>query len=244
VNGSLDAPLVGWPAFAHVAIFAIALPYGAWLSGRRLAHSDLPPRLNHFAAVILQQLIFGAIAIAVANWGGVTLLPSALPSAVDWAMGGAFLATAVAWSEPQWQQAIRERDRRVHLVAPRLPSERVLWAGVASAAGVFEEIAYRGVLFAILQSWTGSGVAAAAIAATAFGAAHLVQGRKASGYVVVIGLGFHALVWATGGLVVAIAVHIAFDLIAGYRIAHLADEAGLPLEAPSVAIGSPARTPS
>lgn len=237
-------PLTAWPAFVHVALFAVALPLGAWASGRRIAQTEFPPRSRHFAAVIAQQLVFGAIAIAVARACGIQLVSEQWPGAIDLAIGAAFLMTSLAWSEPQWQHGIRERDRRLHLVAPRTAPERVLWTGVALAAGIFEEIAYRGVLFAILADWTGSGVVGAGLAALAFGLAHWIQGAKAALFVILIGLGFQGLVWATGGLAVAVVVHVVFDLIAGFRMAQLADRAGLPLEAPPPVTDLPVRIPA
>jgi membrane protease YdiL (CAAX protease family) len=86
---------------------------------------------------------------------------------------------------------------------------------MAVGAGVAEETAYRGVGMALLASSTGSAWIAAAIMSLAFGIAHITQEWKSVWIVVVMAALMHALVAFTGTLVVAMAVHAAYDIAAG-----------------------------
>mgnify|MGYP001298850794 FL=1 len=228
----------------HLVLFGAVLPILGWQSGRRFATVSLPPRRQYFATVIVQQLFLGTIATVVWWRLELDLFTPFRPRWTDLALAAAFLASAVALAVPQWRRSIEGRDRRIYLVAPRDGPERLLWAGISVAAGIFEEIAYRGVLFWIIEALTGSVLVSVALSALAFSLAHLVQGPKAAGFVFVFGLGFHGLVLATETLSWAIVVHIAFDLIAGYRLGRLAEAAGLPLEVPAPITDSPVQTPS
>ena len=92
----------------------------------------------------------------------------------------------------------------------------VLMIGVTA---VSEEVAYRGVGHALLWWMFGNGYLAAGLAAAGFAGAHAVQGRKSMAMIFVTALVMHALVAVTGTLFLAIVVHAAFDLYAGWRIA-------------------------
>lgn len=185
--------------------------------------------MPYFLSVVIQQAVFAAIALGVANALGIDLLPPYRPRWEHLLMGAGLLAVAVAALAPRWREQVRRRDRFVHLVAPRTLGERVLWAGVSVAAGVAEELAYRGVLFAILAPFVGV-PGAVFLTALAFAAGHLAQGWQAAPVVLVFAVGFHLLVLVSGTLVIAMAVHTAYDLIAGLAIGHLAGRDGYPVD--------------
>jgi hypothetical protein len=54
----------------------------------------------------------------------------------------------------------------------------------------------------------------------------LIQGWKSSAIIVFFALGFHALVWLSGSLYVAMVVHIAYDITAGLSYGRLGKEFG------------------
>ncbi|MBK7595371.1 MAG: CPBP family intramembrane metalloprotease [Gemmatimonadetes bacterium] len=111
------------------------------------------------------------------------------------------------------------RELAVFRFAPRTAAEwraTVLMIGVTA---VSEEVAYRGVAHAVLWWTFGNGYLAAGLAAAGFAGAHAVQGRKSMTMIFVTALVMHALVAGTGTLFLAMAVHAAFDLYAGWRIA-------------------------
>lgn len=210
----------GW----HLLCFGIALPVAAYVSRRKLATQPLPPRVPFFTSVIVQQLLFLVISLGVA-WGeAVPVFPAEVPSLA--ALGATLLLLAVACvtMRPSWIQAVREREPRVHLTSPRTGLERRLWVGVSLAAGIGEEITYRGVLYVLLWRLTGSVAAAALLSAFFFGAAHVVQGWKAIWITAVFGLVAQGLTLWSGSLYAAMVLHVGYDVVAGLAYGHLAEQ--------------------
>jgi membrane protease YdiL (CAAX protease family) len=106
------------------------------------------------------------------------------------------------------------RNMPVHRLMPQTSRERALYSASAIVAGIAEEAAYRGVLMAILWYALGNPWLAVLISATAFALGHAVQGWKSMIVIFVIAVTMHALVWFTGTLVIAMAVHAIYDLLA------------------------------
>jgi membrane protease YdiL (CAAX protease family) len=104
-------------------------------------------------------------------------------------------------------------DMAINRMMPRSPRERALYAVVAVIAGVAEEAAYRGVLLSILGYALGNPWLAVFIAALAFAAGHALQGWKSMVVIFVMACSMHALVWYTGTLVIAMAVHALYDVL-------------------------------
>jgi hypothetical protein len=108
--------------------------------------------------------------------------------------------------------ATRERVRHV---APRSPADLATFYLMSLTAAFSEQLAYRGVLFVLLSAVTASWLAAALIAAAAFGAAHVFQGWRSAGIVALVGLRDQIVVGLTGTLAVAMIIHALHDIIAG-----------------------------
>ncbi len=116
------------------------------------------------------------------------------------------------------RKALRELLREAPIV-PRERADLPHWTGVSIAAGVGEEIIYRGFLIWYFARLTGTdpmGLALAALLASAiFGVAHLYQGPRSA--IKVGGLAFALgglYVWC-GALWPVMAIHFAVDLAAG-----------------------------
>ena len=105
-------------------------------------------------------------------------------------------------------------DMAVNRMMPGSPRERALFSVVSVVAGIAEEAAYRGVLFSILWYALGNPWLAVLISALAFAAGHALQGWKSMVVIFVMACSMHALVWYTGTLVIAMAVHATYDLLA------------------------------
>jgi hypothetical protein len=58
----------------------------------------------------------------------------------------------------------------------------------------------------------------------------MIQGWRSAAVILVFALGFHALVWLSGSLYVAMAVHIAYDVTAGISYGRLGRELGYQLD--------------
>ena len=102
---------------------------------------------------------------------------------------------------------------------PQTPAERRWWVLVSLTAGVTEELTWRGIQVQILATLLGSYPIAALICSVTFGVGHLGQGRRWAAAVAGFALIFHGLVWVSGSLWVAIAVHVVVDLVGGFSTA-------------------------
>ena len=97
---------------------------------------------------------------------------------------------------------------------PRTRNERLGWAALSVTAGITEEVIWRGfglgLLFILLPC--AHPVVPIALAGLAFGLAHFYQGwlgMLATGF---LGVGFAALFWASGSLLLPILIHVLIDL--------------------------------
>jgi membrane protease YdiL (CAAX protease family) len=105
-------------------------------------------------------------------------------------------------------------DMPVNRMMPQSPRERARYSVMAIVAGIAEEAAYRGVLMSVVWHATGFASLAVLVSALAFALGHVVQGRKSMAVIFVMACSMHALVWYTGTLVIAMAVHAVYDLLA------------------------------
>jgi membrane protease YdiL (CAAX protease family) len=166
----------------------------------------------------------------VANAEWIELFPRTRPPLLAVLAGVVMLVVAVAVMRPRWRRAVEHRTpigaRVLHLVMPANAVERAWWIVVAVLAGVSEEITWRGVQTALLINLTGHLWIAAIVCSISFGLGHFNQGWKSAAIIVCFALGFHALVWLSGSLYVAMAVHVAYDITAGITYGRLGKEFG------------------
>lgn len=205
-----------------VALLGLTLPALAVASKRRFDEGRVPRGRALFLQILVQLVVVGVLATAVALVGGREMY-----AAPEWnaaTIGGSLLFLILtAGSVPlRWRRTSREDRRRLARLLPRKSEDALPWTLLCLAAGWAEELAYRGVLTGILAGWTGSFVAGSLLSALAFGAAHAVQGWRSAVVVGAFALGFQALCVASGSLIPAMIVHAAYDLIAGAAYARLA----------------------
>ena len=109
-------------------------------------------------------------------------------------------------------------SRLLRDLLPRTPRERATFAGLSLAAGVGEELAYRGYVIPVLAGLVGSPVAIA-LSSLVFGLLHAYQGalgmvRTATlGWVLAVGF------LASGSLWPPMAAHAILDLLLGMALA-------------------------
>lgn len=223
----------GAPGFAgwyHLAFFGLLIPWAAWRTRTRLATQPLPPRRRHFIAVLVQLLFFLVISVSVAYAEGIDLLVFPRVGWLSWLAAIALLGAGVVLMAPVWRRGVERRERKLHLFMPRTGPERNLWVAVAIAAGLSEEVTYRGVMYVILGGITGSALAGAVGASLIFGISHIVQGWRSAGIITVIALLLHGLVALSGTLLLAIAIHAIYDIIAGLAYGRIGEELGYPVD--------------
>jgi membrane protease YdiL (CAAX protease family) len=221
---------VGIIGYFHLAFFGVLLPYLAFRSSRALGTRPLPPKVKHFSSQIVVLTYFLILSALVARKEWIEVFPRTAPEPRMFVLGAAVLVVLVALMRPLWRARVEARSRKVWLFMPRTRQERFLWAGVSIAAGVSEEVTYRGVMFAILWRLTGNAPAAALITASVFSISHFLQGWKSMAIIFGMALAFQALAWLSGSLYVSMAVHTLYDVTAGFCYGAYGKKLGYPIE--------------
>ena len=205
----------------------------------------LPPRSVYFLNTIAIQLLMLTVALLVSKQAWMRL-PVALPSLPWWGAGIAVALVLAALMRPLWKKSVAKRNRRLHFFMPADAREKALWTGVSFAAGIGEEVAYRGVLFVLLYTLTGSPLAGALLSALIFAAAHAIQSWLSMAIIFGFALLFQVLAFASGTLVVPMIAHVVYDVIAGFTYSRLGREASFHPElepAPAAAAAGPTPAP-
>jgi membrane protease YdiL (CAAX protease family) len=186
--------------------------------------ADSTPGISRTAlyaqALVTHAVLFGA-AVAAARVSGASLFGRMSIDVADVGAALLTLAAVVALGELSWRsRSPAERARLwVRQILPRTTGERRAWVVVSAGAALAEEVAYRGAFVVFGVAATGSMPIAIAASASAFAAVHAPQGLSGVGYVLVIAVLHHALAFFTGGLLLPIAVHFAYDVLAGLWLA-------------------------
>lgn len=210
---------VGGIGVTLIIIACGVLPYLAWRTARVLSAGDIGiPRRAMFLQVIALQAFIFAAGWAAARENEVAIFSMPQRPLVAWLAAAIALAVMVAALKVRWKSRENAQKLRLYSMLPHSRGEFALFVVVCVAAGIAEELAYRGVVPALLARITGNEVLAVLIAAIAFAIAHAVQGWRAVGSIFLIALGAQALVMYAGSLVPAMVMHAAYDLIAGVLV--------------------------
>jgi len=203
-------------ALIYYAVFLLWVPLMAVRSHRALQKgAPLPAKSRLYLQIVILLAIFGAFSMYV---GSVYRIPLLGTAKWHWPSAAATVAVMAAMliSIPlRWRAAPDTLKRRLMRTRPEATKELGWWLAVCAAAGVFEEITYRGVLFAMLWYNTDSAWAAALISAAAFAVAHAIQGWRAGLAVFLFALAAQAIAFYSGSLHYVIAMHFAYDFLAG-----------------------------
>jgi membrane protease YdiL (CAAX protease family) len=221
---------IGFLGTYHLVFFGVFIPYAAIKSSRVIGTKPLPPKVKFLISQIFTLLVFFAISALVERKEWITLFPAEMPGPTFLLLGAAVLVAMVTLMRPMWRKRVEQRGRKLWLFMPRTPRERALWIGCSIAAGISEEVTYRGVMFGLLWRLTDSAWAAALIAALVFSVSHFLQGWTSMSIIFGIALTFQMLAWFTGSLYVGMAVHALYDIAAGLSYGWFGEKLGYPLE--------------
>lgn len=216
----------GW---LHLIYFGLLLPLAAVVRGRKFHNvlkGPLPDRLLHFRRTAATLVMFGVLSLLVAWSGRIELFPGTLPPWRGVGAGLLMYVVAVMLMRGRWRRAVEKRLRIVYLFMPSTRTERAWWIIVAILAGITEEITWRGVQAGLSIALTRNILIAILFCSISFGVGHIIQGWKTVVVIFVFALGFHTLVWLSGSLYVAMAVHVAYDITAGISYGRLGRELG------------------
>ena len=221
---------LGW-AFI---IFVMAVVPWAVLRNREsaLAMAGIPLALR-FYAMLLPQVILGVVAVLTGIVEGVELFPREVPSRSAWLAGVAFIVVSLVLVWPHWRHSVEEQKPTWRLFAPTTRRERRMWVLLSLSAGIGEELVWRGVLPALIATATGSVAIGIGLSIVSFALAHAIQGVRSVLAIAAIAAAFHALVFISGSLYVAMVVHFVYDVVAGFTYARFARQLGL-LPSPAI----------
>lgn len=214
---------VGAARAVYLTCLLLLLPAMAFRSARVFnapaedaARRPIPSRATIYLNSIVMLLLLFALAWFTARTFGYRVFDLPRLGAREFAAGAGALIFqfAMMFVSHAVRSAGELRDMPVNRMMPRSPRERVLYSATSVVAGISEEAAYRGVLMAILWYALGNGWIAALVCALAFALGHALQGWKSMVVVFLMACSMHVLVWYTGTLVIAMAVHAIYDLLA------------------------------
>lgn len=225
----------GLPSLVLLAYCLVLLPLAAIRSARvinkaRAVTGELPVsrRAIWIQTLISQGLLLLITWLAASSFGyQIFWRPPIAPPVIGAGIVALVLCLFLRVVGRSVRSAAERRDLVVFALAPRTTAEALLLSATIVLASIAEEAAYRGVLVAILTYVTGTSSTAIAVSAVAFAVAHATQGVKSGVMIFAVALVMHALVAATGTLVVPMVVHGLFDLIAAALIAREAKIAEL-----------------
>ena len=213
-NIRLDS--VGW---GFVVVVGLLLPIAAARFSRRSQTTDAPQKITKRLRTVVVLVVLACVALFAAYRDGIDLFPHFTWTASVIAVSAAILAgvTALAEALLMVRSSGERRKLWVRQVIPRNSAERAVWVVSSITAGATEEIIFRGVLFALLSTITGSITAGALVSAIVFALAHFRQGWKSMGFIAAIALLFQLLVIYSGSLVPAMIVHGVYNIFRGWR---------------------------
>ena len=217
-----------------LATLLIAMPVLA-IAQVPLAQEALIERLPAYWSSIATLWVLGTISWLVGTRTeglaaiGLTLLPP-VPF-IAWTLGltAAGLGIIVVFRQVALGLRVRESPLLRSLL-PRTAEERGVFAILSLAAGVGEEVAYRGYAIPVLIPVVGS-VGALLLTSAVFGVLHVYQGTLGIFRTAVMGATLAGGFLLSGSLLPAIIAHTAIDLLAGILIA---DKLLLPLDSHGV----------
>ena len=180
------------------------------------ARRAIPPLMRIYQSTIVVLILLFALAWFTARTFGYPLFAVPRLSARELIAGAG--ALLLQFGMMYASHAVRTGDERrsmpVNRMMPQSSRERALFSVVSVVAGISEEAAYRGVLMSVLWYGLGNPWLAALISALAFAVGHALQGWKSMIVVFAMACSMQTLVWYTGTLVIAMAVHAIYDLLA------------------------------
>jgi membrane protease YdiL (CAAX protease family) len=153
-----------------------------------------------------RELGFEAMGIALAAWGPV----------IVWTIGLSLVALALLWAFLLLRRVagIRETSLLAQLL-PKSAKEKTLFVFLSFAAGVGEEVAYRGYLIPALTLLLGWDWGAALVSSAAFGFLHAYQGWLGIVRTAALGLLLAGSFILSGVLWPAVLAHTILDVISG-----------------------------
>ncbi len=213
---------LSWPDAAALVALLVLLPVLSVLQVRLLRGVEVE-RMPAYLSSAVSLVVLGGAAWALGSRDGgssaVGLVPLPWEAFALWSGGlvGAGLAVTAVFRGLGMALGLREVPL-LRALLPRTGRERAAFTGLSVAAGVGEELAYRGYVIPVLAGLLGP-AGAAAVSSVVFGVLHAYQGPLGMARTAALG---GLLAWgflASGSLLPPIAAHVLLDVILGVALA-------------------------
>jgi membrane protease YdiL (CAAX protease family) len=194
--------------FTWVCLF---MPWAAWLSYRKIKSGQpLSPKIKRFQASAVLLTFTGLISYNTAEIEKINL--PFHPEFWSLLYGAAFLIALISGiSRGRHRGPVEHRERIRLLYAPTTHAE-LGWTMLAgTCAGIFEELAYRAVLYELLGRQFGYGISFV-LCVVFFVLAHLPQGLRGAIGVAILARVFHITYVLSGSLLAPVLVHAIYDV--------------------------------
>ncbi len=221
-----------------IAIITLFFPLYSWFETRKTERLQATPGAEPYNTIkdYKQSIVWltGLGLVCLLNWvfqgrGAAELGLNLGSPDLLWVAGIVLALLGLGLTQMQSIQLRRNPEARAELMSqldgfdfllPRTVLELRWFNGLSLAAGIWEELLYRGFLIWYLQHWIGP-VPALLVSSLAFGLAHSYQGAANIPRTAVIGLWLGGVFLLTGSLWPAMVAHFVFDMING-RLIHMA----------------------
>jgi membrane protease YdiL (CAAX protease family) len=206
------------PDLLALAVLLVVLPVLTLAQLRHLGEVEIRP-LPVYVSSAVTALFLGGLSLAVGarhgGWSGVGLRPLPTGVLLAWSAGlaGGGVAVLFLFRAVAGRLELREKPL-LRALLPRTSRERTAFVGLSMAAGVGEELAYRGYAITLLAGVLG-GFGAAVLTSVVFGVMHAYQGVLGVVRTAMLG---GLLAWGfltAGSLWPAMLAHAAIDVLAG-----------------------------
>lgn len=201
-------------------IIAAALPYLSAMSYKNIKALESEAGDVQFAKtpIYLQsmalQLVLAGLAYITSGSLDLKIIINSTFNLLSIGASLVFLIAAllIAWLGQKYNQ--QQEESTLHHLLPDTARDRILWILACVVAAFCEEYVYRGVLFQLLYKETFPlWIAAAGCSAVIFAFGHGTQGQRAILQIIPFALGFHALVYISGGLLLPMIVHFLYNVL-------------------------------
>lgn len=208
--------------FAYCSWRCIFIPVASMILRRRRPYKRPPIAKAHKLALIMEPS-FAAFALIIASLNEIPVFGSPRFSPELALLALAFLVASLFYDALEWRFTAPEKKQRILDLLPGNKREWLLGVPALLILAAGEEIVYRAVLFGFLYKLIGDYWIAGGISAIVFAFAHLTHGAASASSIFFMGLGLQGLVYISGGLYAAIAVHyvhnvfnmVAYSTLAG-----------------------------
>jgi membrane protease YdiL (CAAX protease family) len=206
-------PLAIW----YLVVFGLLVPFLV-IRGRFRGQGivGFPPLNKQALSIVIMELSFLVIAWFAARQRGISVFTRGSLPGKAVLLAAVVLLVGLATLSWRWKMLSAEQKRRTLAARPQKLSDLAPWFIISVAAGVVEEIVYRGVMMAFVLPITRDWWLAVAICVLFFALGHLNQPVLMVILVLVpMAIVLHLLVAWTGSLGLAMAAHFLYDFLVG-----------------------------